>query len=210
MQNIDQYIQRLFVGQDPQLEAILDKIKESGMPPISISPESGKCLTLLVKLTGARRILEIGVLGGYSGLCLCRGLSEAGTLTSLELQMEYAQLAHQNLTQAGFGDKATYLIGEALDSLKQLEQQEKRFDFFFIDADKENYVNYLEYAIRLAEPGALIVADNTMWDQRILDQNDTSMETVAIRTLNERMANDPRLDALLIPIGDGLTVGRVK
>ncbi len=106
-------------------------------------------------MSGAQKVLEIGALGGYSGICLARGLDAEGRLTSLELKDDYAQLAHRHLTEAGLGDKVEYRVGEALDSLKLLEEEGRRFDFFyFIDADKGNYPNYLEYAIRLSNPGA--------------------------------------------------------
>lgn len=207
---VEEYIQGLFIKEDSTLDNVLQSIKDQGMPMMSVSPESGKLLSLLVKLSGAKQVLEVGCLGGYSGICLSRGFGEDGQLTSLELQQEYADLAHQNLKKAGVGDKVTYYIGEALDSFRKIEEEGKKFDFFFIDADKENYSNYLEYAIRLAHPGAVIIGDNVLWHGRTLDPTDQDSSTVAIRHFNELAANHPKLDSVLIPIGDGFTLGIVK
>src|SRR5699024_7479347 len=119
-------------------------------------------LTMLVAIAGAKNILEIGALGVYSGICLARGLDVNGSLTSLELEEKYAKLAKNNLTKAGFSNQVTYMTGPALESLKKLTVENKQFDFFFIDADKDNYPNYLEQCIKLAEPHAVIAIDNVL------------------------------------------------
>lgn len=206
----EEYIRSIFVKEDQVLNEVLSSIENHNMPLISVSPEAGKFLTMLVQLSGAKQALEIGALGGYSGICLLRGLGEEGHLTSLELEQEYANLAHQNLKKAGFGDQVTYYIGEALHSLEKLVESGDKFDLFFIDADKENYSNYLELAIRLSNPGALIIADNTLWSDRVLDKNETDSSTEALREFNRNMGESETLDSILIPIGDGLTIGRVK
>ncbi|KIV55905.1 methyltransferase [Aneurinibacillus migulanus] len=208
--NQEEYIRSLFVQPDEVLDHVTKSIKQQGMPSISVSPEGGTFLTMLVRIAGAKQILEIGALGGYSGICLLRGLRKEGHLTSLELKQEYADLAHENLKKAGVGEQVTYRIGEALDSLEQLEKEGKTFDFFFIDADKPNYSNYLEYCIRLANPGAIIVADNVLWHGRVYDETDQENSTRALRAFNEKIAEDSRLESLLIPIGDGMATARVK
>lgn len=180
------------------------------MRNISVPPEIGRFLTLLVKISDAKEILEIGALGGYSGICLVRGLGEGGQLTSLELMQEYAELAHENLKKASFGDRVTYYIGEALKSLEQLEAEQRKFDFIFIDADKPNYPNYLDRALRLANPGALIVADNVLQRGKVCEESNDDPRIEFIRAFNERVANDPMLESIILPIGDGLSIARVK
>jgi caffeoyl-CoA O-methyltransferase len=208
--NVQEYIDSLFIKEDAILEHVTESIYANGMQNISVSPEIGKLLTLLVKISGAKQILEIGALGGYSGICLIRGLRKEGHLTSLELRQEYAHLAHENLIKAGFGNRVTYHTGEALKSLDQLEKEQKKFDFIFIDADKENYPNYLERALRLASPGALIVGDNVLQRGRVFDASHVDPRTDCIRTFNQQIANDINLESILLPIGDGLMVARVK
>jgi caffeoyl-CoA O-methyltransferase len=206
----EQYVFDLFVQEDPILKQVRDSVVENGMPSIWVSPELGKMLYLLVKMSGAKRVLEIGALGGYSGVWLTRGLPADGTLTSLELQPEYAKLAQENLTKAGRGDSVEYRVGEALDSLKQLVEEGQKFDFFFIDADKVNYPNYLEYAIQLSNPGAIITGDNVLLGNRVLDTENTDQNTEAMREFNKRVATDPRLESVLLPVRDGMSIARVK
>lgn len=211
MKQINSYIESVFNKQDDLLEEVLSSIIENGMRNISVSPAAGKLLTMLVSISGAKNVLEIGALGGYSGICLARGFGKEGTLTSLELEEEYAKLAHSNLFKAGFGDQVSYITGAALQSLEKLVGDHKRFDFFFIDADKENYENYLRYCISLAEPGALIVTDNVLAGGSVADENAQPKQyTEFMKKFNETVANHPQLESLLIPIGDGLTVSQVK
>ncbi|WP_114351460.1 O-methyltransferase [Saliterribacillus persicus] len=212
MNKMNNYINSVFVDeQDGLLEEVISSIKENGMPSISVSPSSGKLLTMLISISGAENVLEIGALGGYSGICLARGFGEEGTLTSLELKENYAELARNNLSKAGYGDQVSYITGSAVESLQQLVEEQKKFDFFFIDADKGNYENYLQYCIQLAEPGALIVSDNVLAGGSVIDETvKPKGYTETMREFNETVANHPRLESMLIPIGDGLTVSRVK
>ncbi|GED34366.1 O-methyltransferase [Brevibacillus centrosporus] len=211
MDQVNSYIDSVFSKQDTLLEEVVASIKENGMPSISVSPSSGKLLTLLISISGAKDVLEIGALGGYSGICLARGFGRGGTLTSLELEEKYAELAHRNLSKAGFGQQVTYMIGPALQSLEQLVSEKRQFDFFFIDADKDNYENYLHACIRLAKPGALIVADNVLAGGSVAADNAMPTRyTKIMRKFNEAVANHPQLESQLIPIGDGLTVSKVK
>ncbi|PSL40982.1 putative O-methyltransferase YrrM [Planomicrobium soli] len=211
MKKINCYIDSIFQNEDDLLEEVLQSIEENGMRPISVSPSSGKLLTMLVAVSGAKNILEIGALGGYSGICLARGFGETGHLTSLELMETYAALAKRNLTKAGFGQQVTYMTGPALHSFEQLAAFNKRFDFFFIDADKENYENYLAACIELAEAGALIVADNVLAGGTVADSDlQPKQYTENMLAFNETVANHPLLESVLLPIGDGMTVSRVK
>jgi caffeoyl-CoA O-methyltransferase len=207
---VSQYIQQAFVKEDEALQHVRNTMAEKGMPEIAVSMETGKLLYLLAKLSGAKHILEVGALGGYSGIWLARALPSDGTLTSLELSKEYADVAFANLDKANLGSQASYLIGPALDSFGSLKKEGKKFDFFFIDADKENYGNYLDAAIDCSNPGALITADNVLWHGRVVDQKNEEESTRHLRAFNEKVAQDPRVESMLVPIGDGLVVARVK
>lgn len=208
-QNQEEYSERLY-AEDELLLKVKQAIREAGMPEVSIAPGYGRLLTMLATLSGAKHGLEIGALGGYSGICLCRGLAAGGTLTSLELKPEYAALARTHVEEAGFGGAVEYKLGPAIDSLRQLEQEGRTFDFFFIDADKENYPNYLEYAIKLANPGAIIAGDNIFLRGRTLNAEKNGPAVQAMRRFNEMIATDERLNSTLLPAYDGLALAIVK
>jgi caffeoyl-CoA O-methyltransferase len=208
-QVIEAYMDSLF-GRDPDLERVLADIRRLGMPEISVAPGYGRLLTLLVTLVRPREALEIGALGGYSGICLMRGMPEGGKLTSLELREDYAEAAKANLAAAGYGGRTETLVGDASVSLQWLAEKGRRFDFFFIDADKENYPHYLEQAIRLARPGALIAADNTLLRGRTLDPAKQGPSVLAMREFNRRIAQDPRLTGAHLPAYDGLALAVVR
>lgn len=201
----EQYADQIY-GVDADLEVALEGIRAAGMPEISIAPGFGRLLSMLVKMSGAKDVLEIGALGGISGICLSRELPEGGSLTSLELKDEYADLARRHMEAAGLGDRVTYRIGDAQASLAQLEGEGRQFDFFFIDADKEGYPIYLDYAIRLARPGAIIAGDNTLLRGRVIDPDKNGPSVLAMRAFNERMATDERLLSTILPAYDGLAL----
>ncbi|MUG43663.1 class I SAM-dependent methyltransferase [Paenibacillus woosongensis] len=205
----EQYSEELY-AEDEQLNKVKQSIEDSGIRDVSVVPGYGRLLTLLVKSSGAKSALEIGALGGYSGICLARGLSEGGKLVSLELKEENAALARSNMAAAGYGEIVDYRVGPALDSLIELERQERRFDFFFIDADKENYPVYLEYAIKLALPGAIIAGDNTLLRGRTLNPDKNGPAVLAMRKFNEMIARDERLLSTFLPAFDGLALALVK
>ncbi|MFJ8517198.1 O-methyltransferase [Lysinibacillus xylanilyticus] len=211
MQIINNYIDSVFNKQDAILEEVITSIEENGMPAISVSASSGKLLSMLVSMTGAKNILEVGALGGYSGICLARGFGSDGKLTSLELEEKYAQLAYSNLAKAGFGEQVTYITGPALQNLEKLVQSNERFDFFFIDADKDNYENYLNYCVRLANPDAIIVTDNVLAAGSVADPNAKPKRyTEIMKKFNVAVANHPQLESIIMPIGDGMTLSKVK
>lgn len=210
MKKTNAYIDAVFNTQDALLEEVVASIAENGMPAISVSPSSGKLLTMLVAISGAKNILEIGALGGYSGICLAHGFGSEGKLKSLELEERYAEVAERNLTKAGFEEQISYLTGAALESLEKLIADKNTFDFFFIDADKENYENYLNGCLQLAESGALILSDNVLAAGSVVDDlAEPKRYTDIMKKYNDLVANHPRLESLLIPIGDGVTVSRV-
>jgi caffeoyl-CoA O-methyltransferase len=210
---IDDYIENLFAPQDEALEAAVRESRRAGLPQIQVSPNEGKLLQLLAELVGARRILEIGTLGGYSTIHLARGMAEDGTLISLEIDERHAEVARKNVERAGLGGRVEIRVGDARELLAELaERDEGPFDLVFIDADKTGYPEYLEWALRLSRPGSLILGDNTIWGGTIIDPRDNS--TRAIHEFNQRLARDPRLSAIILPLMrggvDGLAIARVR
>lgn len=206
--NRDQYIQQL-VQKDPILDAIADSIEQSGLPSISVERQIGQLLTLLVSSNRTNQALEIGTLGGYSGTCIARGLAPRGRLTTLEIREEHAELAKQNFALAGVGDNVDVFVGEAVHSLETLLQTNRAFDFIFIDADKPNYPNYLEYALKLSRPGTIIVADNVFLSDKVMDSNNLNPSPTAMRAFNTVFLSHPRLLATILPLYDGLAMGQV-
>jgi caffeoyl-CoA O-methyltransferase len=210
---IDDYIQNLFAPQDEALEAAVQESQRAGLPEIHVSPNEGKLLQLLAEMTGARRILEIGTLGGYSAINLARGMVEDGRLISLEIDERHAEVARQNVERAGLAQRVEIRVGDARELLSKVaESDEGPFDLVFIDADKESYPEYLEWALRLSRPGSLILGDNTIWGGAIIDPQDNS--TRAIHEFNEKIARDPRFSAIVLPLlrerVDGLAIARVR
>jgi predicted O-methyltransferase YrrM len=210
---IDGYVEELFAPQDEALKAAVEESQRAGLPEIQVSPNEGKLLQLLAQMVGARRILEVGTLGGYSAINLARGMAEDGVLISLELDEHHAEVARRNVERAGLAEKVEIRVGDARELLAGLvERAEGSFDLIFIDADKEGYPEYLEWALRLSRPGSLILGDNTIWGGTIIDPQDNS--TRAIHEFNERVAGDPRLNGIALPLLreriDGLTIARVR
>ena len=209
VQSAEQYIESLY-PLDNMLETVKLGCGYNGLPDISVAPGYGRLLTMLVAISGARRLLEIGALGGYSGICLARGLGEGGSLLSLEISPECAATAKAHMRVAGLADKVEYRVGDAKDSLRQLEREGARFDLVFIDADKGGYPFYLDMADKLANPGALIVADNTLLHGRVADVNADSPSVRAMRAFNRAVAVHPALESAMLPAYDGLAIARVK
>jgi predicted O-methyltransferase YrrM/catechol 2,3-dioxygenase-like lactoylglutathione lyase family enzyme len=201
---VERYFTRLFgpgeEGVDEAVEAATEAIRHAGMPEISISPAEGHLLHLLASLVDARRILEIGTLGGVAAIWLARALPPApdGELVSLEVDPDHAAVARRSLEGAGLGARVDVRVGAALELLPQLEREIRAgegapFDMVFIDADKEPYAEYLDLAIRLTRAGGLIVADNVVRGGRILDPGTTDASVLGIRRFNEALARDPRV-----------------
>lgn len=210
---IDDYIEERFAPQDEALEAAVRESRRAGLPEIQVSPNEAKLLQLLAEMVGARRILEVGTLGGYSAIHFGRVLPEDGTLISLEIDGRHAEVARENVERAGLGGKVEIRVGDARELLARIaEEDEGPFEVVFIDADKEGYPEYLEWALKLTRPGSLILGDNTVRGGSILDPRDDSAR--ATNEFNERIAGDPRLSAIVLPILreriDGLTIARVR
>ncbi len=193
---VDEYIERTLVPADDVLQAALAANAEAGLPPHDVSPAQGKLLELLARIQGARKILEIGTLGGYSTIWLARALPSDGQLFTLEIDPARAALARSNLARAGLDGVVTVRTGPALDSLRDLKADGAGpFDLVFIDADKPNNPHYLEWAIELSRRGSLIVADNVVRNGALADGATTDPNAIGVRQCLEQMASHPRLSA---------------
>ncbi len=206
------YILSVSVRDDRHLErlrAVTRDLPDAGM---QISPDQGQFMGLLVRLISARKAIEIGVFTGYSALCVAQALPDDGRLVACELNDEYAELARHSWDEAGVAHKVDLRLGPALRTLDGLlaAQEARTFDMGFIDADKENYAGYYERLLRLLRPGGLIMIDNALWGGRLMDLDNVDASTVSIRSLNESLRDDQRVDISLLPIGDGLMLARKR
>jgi predicted O-methyltransferase YrrM len=202
--SVDDYITELFVPFDPVMQEILAASEAAGLPSISVAPSEGKLLMLLAQICGARNILEIGTPGGYSTIWLARRMASGGSLITLEASAKHAEIARTNITRAGFADLVEVRVGPALETLPQLAAEGRSpFDLIFIDADKDSYSDYFAWALKLARPGSLIIADNVIRDGEILDPASNDPRVQGIRRFNQLLANEPRVKATVIK-----TVGR--
>ena len=172
---------------------------------MQVDPVQGAFLAWLVKVTGARRILEIGTFTGMSSLCMAEALGEDGEITCCDISEEYTALARQAWTDAGVAERVTLLLGPALETLADLEGP---FDLAFVDADKTNYPRYLERLMELVRPGGVIVADNTLWSGRVADPSENAPDTEGLRRFNALAADSPDLEVVVLPFADGVTVMR--
>jgi predicted O-methyltransferase YrrM len=194
-QDVDAYIEGRLVPADPALQAALAANAAAGLPAIDVAPTQGKLLNILARMVGARRILEIGTLGGYSTIWLARALPADGRLVTLEAVPRHAAVARENIARAGLGDRVEVRVGAALDSLPGLEGP---FDFIFIDADKPSNPDYLDWALRLSRPGTVIVCDNVIRGGRVADMGNRDPALVGTRALFDRLGDDARLTATAI------------
>jgi len=216
---VDGYLTGLFGAGGHAAEAARVAIRDAGMPEISVSELEGRFLHLLAHLAGARQILEIGTLGGYAAIWMARALPPEGRLVSLEIDPDHASIARANLQRAGLADRVDVRVGRALDLLPalatELSSGAAPFDMVFIDADKEPYVEYFDWAVRLSRPGTLIVADNVIRGGRVLDPSTDDASVRGIRRFNEALAKDSRvIPAVLQTIGgrghDGMALAVVS
>jgi predicted O-methyltransferase YrrM len=210
---VDDYIAEHLLGQDDALTSALAHNAANNLPPIDVSATQGKMLMLLAQMAGARRILEVGTLGGFSTIWLARALPEGGSLVTLEYDRKHAQVAAENIKRAGFAGKVEIVVGLAMDSLAAMEPVDP-FDFVFIDADKQGNALYVEEAIRLGRPGTAIVVDNVVREGGVLDVDSDDVRIIGTRKLFEYVSGHPRLDATAIQtVGskkwDGFLIARV-
>jgi predicted O-methyltransferase YrrM len=214
--SVDRYLVENLIPQDTALNEALQANIAAGLPTIDVAPNQGKLLHLLAKIQGSRRILEIGTLGGYSTIWLARALPSGGKLITLEAAPKHAEVACANIARAGLSSLVELRLGPALDSLSQLhEEAASPFDLIFIDADKENIPNYLDWSLRLSRPGTIIIVDNVIRDGAIIDPNDSDPRVQSVRRFFQMLSTDSRLDATsLQTVGskghDGFAIAIVK
>ena len=211
---IDDYIAGLFQANDPVLEAAIKEMRENGLPSINVSANEGRLLYLLAKMSGARKVLEIGTLGGYSTIWLARALPQDGRVLTLEYEPRHAEVARRNIERAGLSDRVEVRLGAGLDLLPQIATNgEGPFDLFFIDADKENYPGYLEWAMQLSRPGTVILSDNLIRNGAVMNSAAGGSAGI-IAQYNQELAHNPRLESIIVPIirdnTDGLGITIVK
>ncbi|MBJ9621842.1 O-methyltransferase [Burkholderia multivorans] len=191
---VDAYFSSTLVPSDDVLDAALAASEAAGLPAINVAPNQGKLLQLLATIRGARRILEVGTLGGYSTIWLARALPPGGRLVTLELNPAHAAVATQNIARAGFADVVSVVVGSAKDSLARLiADGEAPFDFIFIDADKDNNRAYLDAALKLSRPGTVIVVDNVVRRGRVADPDNRDPDVVGVREGFARIVAEPKL-----------------
>ncbi len=196
---VDSYIAELFLAHDPALEAALVSSAAAGLPAISVSPTQGKLMHLLARAQGARRVLELGTLGGYSTIWLARALPADGQLISLEIDPKHADLARANIARAGLANVVEIRMGSALETLQQLVAEGcGPFDLIFIDADKPGYADYLKWSLKLARPGTLIIADNVVRKGAVADPTSQDENVLGIRKFNEVLASEKRVTTTVI------------
>lgn len=198
-QVVDHYFAALLAPHDDALDAVLAANEEGGLPAHDVSPSQGKMLALFASMTGARHILEIGALGGYSTIWLARALPASGKIVTIEANEAHAEVARANLDRAGVADRVELRIGKALDILPLLEAEVAGpFDLIFIDADKPNNPAYLQWALRLSRPGTVIIGDNVVRGGAVVDPASADLNVLGVREFLDMIAADPRLDATAI------------
>lgn len=214
--DVDRYINDLLIPPDTALDAALQASRAADLPPINVSPAQGKLLHILARIQGARRILELGTLGGYSTIWLARALPDGGRLVTLEASPRHAEVARKNIARAGLANVVELRLGPALDSLKQMAAERiAPFDFIFIDADKPGYADYLTWTLKLSRPGTLILADNVVRNGKVIDPSNDDPMVQGIRRFNQVLVSERRLTATTIQtVGskgyDGFTLAVVE
>ena len=212
---VEQYFSKSLLLNDPTLESALATSEKAGLPAISVSPTQGKLLQMLAQMLGARAILEIGTLGGYSTIWLARGMSPGGHLITLEVDPSHAAVAQQNLSSAGLQEVVEVKVGNALETLPRLAADRRGpFDLIFIDADKQNIPAYFEWALKLSRPGTVIVVDNVVRDGAVIDADSSDESVQGVRRFIEQVAANRRVSGTAIQtVGikgyDGFAIVRV-
>ena len=193
---VDRYFEELLLGDQPALDAAMRETEAAGLPAISVSPLQGRFLTFLAQAMGARRILELGTLGGYSTICLAAALPNDGFLVSLEVDPKNAEVARRNLERAQLHERVEIRVAPAIETLPQLVRENAApFDLIFIDADKESYAAYFPWTLKLARPGTVIIADNVVRKGEVIDAHNNDARIQGARRFNALVAAEPRVRA---------------
>ena len=214
--DVDQYFSTKLHTSDPVMDSILKTNSEADLPAIDVSPNQGKLLYLLAKLKGAKNILEIGTLGGYSSVWLGRALPEDGHLITLEFDSKHAKVAEENIKKAGLENKIEVIVGPALKTLPTLQEKGfSNFDFIFIDADKPSNPQYLKWALELSRPGTVIIGDNVVRNGHVIDSDSKDLNVQGVRQFIDLLSEESRIDSTAIQtVGskgyDGFVFGIVK
>lgn len=204
------YILERFVPEDPLMEALLLETETLNIPLIQVSPDQAKFLYLICKMIRAKDALEIGTLTGYSGIHIAKGLQSGGKLITVELIQNHADLAKKYFEKAGLNGKVDIVVSPALEHIGKLIEESRKFDFIFVDANKESYPEYYEKGLKLSHPGTVIVFDNMIKHGRIVEEAGDDKELAAIQYTNDIISKDERVESLLLSVGDGLTLAVVK
>ncbi|MEG4248233.1 MULTISPECIES: class I SAM-dependent methyltransferase [unclassified Microcoleus] len=202
------YLLSISLREPDILASLREETAKHPMAQMQIAPEQGQFMELMVQLMGATKTLEIGVFTGYSSLCVALALPPNGQIIACDVSEEYTAIARRYWEAAGVANKISLQLGPAINTLDKLiaEGQAGTFDFAFIDADKENYEAYFERSLQLVRNGGLIVIDNVLWSGRVADPQVQDESTLAIRSFNDKLRNDPRVTLSVVPIADGLTL----
>ena len=202
------YMQSVSLREPNVLTRLREETSRLSMSMMQIAPEQGQFMQLLVKALGIRRAIEVGVFTGYSTLCVALAMPDDGRIVACDINKKWTDIAQRYWKEAGVHNKIELRLAPALETLDTLigEQLQNKFDFAFIDADKEGYKDYYERALALIRPGGLIAIDNTLWNGNVADESNQSESTQAIRDINRHIHTDERVDISLLPIGDGLTL----
>ena len=213
---VDDYIVHALGLAEPLFSEVQQACDEAGLPPIQVSAAQGKFLEILVRMTGARRVLELGTLGGYSAIWMARALPPGGIIVTVELDPKHAAVASSNFERAGVSDRVELRVGSALETLPLIsESKEGPFDLFFIDADKANIPAYFEWALRMSHAGSVIVVDNVVREGAVVDESSDDPSVKGVRRLNEMLATERRVDSTVLQtVGvkgyDGFAIAFVK
>ena len=200
-----QYVKELFAPEDDLLRELRAAIAESDLPEIYISPDEGRLLQVLLRAVGARRVLELGTLGGYSAIWMARALPPDGRLITVEKRPSHAELARRFIERAGLSDRIEVRVGEATQLFPKLGEAGP-FDVVFIDADKRGYPRYLEWSAEHVRPGGLVIADNAFFHGRVLDEGTDDADALGIQEFNRRVAQSPDFTSIVVPTRDGVAV----
>ncbi|MFC4112869.1 O-methyltransferase [Nonomuraea zeae] len=206
------YVREHTLREDPVLTGLRDATAAMTERAMQLYPEEGELLAMLVRLTGARRTLEVGVFTGYSTLCTARALPPGGRVVALDVSEEFTAIARRFWARAGVADRIDLRLGEASAELRRMlgRGEAGTYDFAFLDADKNNYPAYWELLLALVRPGGLLVIDNTLWAGKVADPAQQDPDTAGVRALNELIARDERVESVMLPFADGVTLVRVR
>ncbi len=207
-----EYLLAHSLREDPRLAALRAETASHPKVNMQIAPEQGQFMQMLVRLCGARRAIEVGVFTGYSSLAVMLAMPEQGRLLALDVSEEYTAVARRHWQAAGVADRIELVIAPARDTLdaRLAHGEAGQYDFAFIDADKTGYLAYYERLLKLLRPGGLIVVDNTLWNGEVANPANRDADTEALRAFNDALHRDPRIDLALLPVGDGLTLARIR